>query len=270
MFHFSRYQDILEDELDRRYKTNPMYSMRAFARDLDIHPSRLCEVLQGKQGLSESSASKITASLDLSKNERDYFVNLVIAQDSRSKTMRVVAKKNASKIRELHQETKLMDIDSFRVISDWYHFALMELTTLEGFSSDPAWISQKLGISLVETRAAIGRLKRVGLLIEKDHRLFQTEEALGTPNDVASSAIKKFHKQILEKAAVAVETQPTDSREFGCELMAINKNQLAKLKECIRKFRKEVATLVGGGASPKSSVYALSLQLFDLTQEDPK
>ena len=57
------YRLLLKSELASRTNQNPNYSLRAFARDLDLAPSRLSEVLNGKQGLSTQAAEKIAKTL---------------------------------------------------------------------------------------------------------------------------------------------------------------------------------------------------------------
>ena len=49
------YRDILSDQFNVRRKVNARYSLRAFARDMSISPSRLSEVISGKGDLSRES-----------------------------------------------------------------------------------------------------------------------------------------------------------------------------------------------------------------------
>ena len=74
------YRSILKDELLRRIRQNPRYSLRAFARDLRLSPSRLSEVLSGKQGLSRQAAKAITERLGWRGSEAERFIDLVESQ----------------------------------------------------------------------------------------------------------------------------------------------------------------------------------------------
>ena len=47
-------------------------------------------------------------------------------------------------------EYQQLQMDTFRVISDWYHFGILELTYLKSFKSDPRWIAKALGITEIE------------------------------------------------------------------------------------------------------------------------
>ena len=54
---------LLEQELARRQSRNLRYSLRAFARDLQLSPAFLCQVLSAKRGLSAKSADRISNTL---------------------------------------------------------------------------------------------------------------------------------------------------------------------------------------------------------------
>jgi transcriptional regulator with XRE-family HTH domain len=58
-----RLKKLLEDELRRRQSRNPRYSLRAFARDLDVHHSTLSRVMRGRQQVSQRTLVTIAARL---------------------------------------------------------------------------------------------------------------------------------------------------------------------------------------------------------------
>jgi PAS domain-containing protein len=71
---------ILEQELKNRQLRNGRYSLRAFAVFLDLHPSALSRILQGKQDVSVTSAVNILTKLDLIEEDRVKFVASVAEQ----------------------------------------------------------------------------------------------------------------------------------------------------------------------------------------------
>ena len=74
---------------------------------------------------------------------------------------------------------------TFKIISDWYHYAILELTELKEFESDINWISQRLGISKIEAHMGIKRLKNIGLMVEdEDGNLKTSDEFTASPNEV--------------------------------------------------------------------------------------
>lgn len=53
------YRFFLKRELNARKARNAAYSLRSFARDLEMPSSKLSEVLNSKCGLSQKSAEKL-------------------------------------------------------------------------------------------------------------------------------------------------------------------------------------------------------------------
>ena len=56
-------------------------------------------------------------------------------------------------------------MEQFRILSEWYHIPIMELTELDDFDFCPQTVAQRLGIpaTLAEV-PAIYRLERLGLI----------------------------------------------------------------------------------------------------------
>lgn len=132
------YRSILKAELAKRCGANPRYSQRAFARDLDLSPSRLSEILSRRYGLSRVAAQGIAKRIGLAKEECRRFLDLVESEHARSKVAREAAKDRLNSDSEQSQ----LQMDAFAIVSDWYHFAILELTCLKDFVSDNRWIAK--------------------------------------------------------------------------------------------------------------------------------
>lgn len=123
---------FLLDELMRRQKRNPSYSQRALARDLNILPSRLSEMMSGKVGISFSNANKIADNLALPEDEKAMFLDLVQSEFGRSAAIRQAS---SERLRDRLQEAYAFKQEEFNVISDWYHAAILELVDLKDFEA---------------------------------------------------------------------------------------------------------------------------------------
>lgn len=260
------YRDILRDELNRRTGNNPRYSLRSFARDLKLAPSRLSEIFNGKQGLSKVSAQKIANTLGYSTQERTIFCDLVESMHARSKITKQAAQLRLQK-HMTTQTYKTIELDAFTAVSDWYHFAIVFLMKLDGFQSDPDWIAKKLEISRSEVTSALERLERLKLIEKKGTQYRALQDYISTTDGIPSDAIKKFHSQILEKAAAALYTQSVDERDFSTILMAIDSRNVGDIKKRIKKFRRSLnrsATATG----IKDQLYSLSIQFFRVSRKE--
>lgn len=260
------YIGILQEEFERRTKRNPRFSLRAFARLLEFPPSGLSDLFNGKRGLSPASAERIVKALGFTKVESEYFVSLVVSREARSDVKRRAAQVKLKQILKLKRPARLQ-ADDLSIIAKWYHLAILELTYLEDFKADPAWIAKRLGLSVFEAKQAVERLVRKKLLISVDDKLCDAHERLSTPDGVPSQVIRDFHRQILTKAAAALDEQRVEARNFSNNIFSINAEDLPRAKELINQFRTEFAKEMGKG-SKKNKVYNLSIQCFELTTGD--
>ena len=262
------YREWLKREFESRSRRNPRYSLRAFARDLGILPSRLSEVLKGHYGLSPAAAEAIARRLGLSASETKRFRDLVESRHARSRAQRKLAEQRVREARKL--PARVLDLDHFRLISDWYHYGILELTYVQGFKNDARWISNALEVPLVQVELAIERLKRLGLLIEGfDGKLRANDEFTDTPNDVPSEGLKRHHEQLIDKAGKSVYTQGVDQRELNSIMFSFDRKDMGEARAVIREFRDEFCKRFGS-SQQKNSVYCLAVQFFDLTPNASK
>lgn len=261
---YKDYREFLKDSLEQRSQKNPKYSLRAFARDLDLAPQILSAVFNNKKGISVEVASKIATRLGLNEQESNYFCDLVDLTHARSVGARKIA---ALRLARYKQELKFQNLkmDAFRLISDWYHYAILELTFVQGFKSDTAWIAKRLKISQHEAQQAVERLLRTGLLIEEKGQYTKAETHHTTTHDVPSEAIRNFNRQILQKATDALTFQDVSERDLTTMTMAIDVKKIPEAKKRIRAFRHELTEFLETGE--RKEVYCLSLQLFRLSEK---
>ncbi|MGE0174352.1 MAG: TIGR02147 family protein [Oligoflexales bacterium] len=251
------YRDFLLNAYKEKRQKNSQYSLRSYAKFLGISAPQLSKILNRKQPLSLRHATQIADKLALSPSQRSQLATalnseLLLPTDARGR-----------------QEFLQLADDRFRLISDWWHFAILSLGSVRGNSKDPKWIATRLGITVQVAEDAFQRLLRLNLVEMVDGGYRQSGLPLSTTTDVPSSAIQKYHRQNLELAAEKLGSIPVDLREFTSITIAVDPNNIAKAKDAIRKFKRSMADSLGSGN--KEEVYTLAIQLFPLTtQEDVK
>ena len=264
------YREILRDELTGRCKLNPRYSLRAFARDLEISPSRLSEILSCKQGLSRPAAAKIAGKLGYSNPEMEVFCNLVDSVHARSQTSKDVAKEKVERYLTDFDHLKLRN-ETFHMIADWYYLPIWELIGIEGFQSNSKWISRRLGITEAEVLVALERLERFGFIAQIDGVYQRVEERLSAPGGIPSEAIRKFHHEMILRAARSVFMQGVEKRELNSIVLAIDSAKLPVARKLIQEFWRDFCTKMdlrdSEDAKPqKDDVYCLAIQFFGLLE----
>ena len=263
---YTDYRDILQEELHLRKEANPSYSERAFARDLGITSPRLNNILHNKEGLSVEAAKEIASRLKLPEKKKKWFYLSAGSLHARSSKDRKEFKQKITAIKDEAKVFTEINLDYFALISEWYHFAILELTNLDQFKNDIDWIARTLGITVDQAATAIQRLKKLEILKEENGRLKSNHQFIATPNDVPIEALKQKHTEIIHKSLVAMRSQPVEMREFSANKMVIDRAQLPQLKERLKDLRREFV-FHAEQVSSKNDVYCLSMQFFSLTQD---
>lgn len=256
------YRHYLNGEFARRCETNTSYSLRSFAKALNVDAGTLSRVLNGKQALSYKMAKKIVGSLDLSPDQqKEFFNSLFHYQQSRK--LEKVHKQN---IDEKEYKGQDLNIDYYRVIADWYHLALMEMTYLKSFKPDSRYLSQQLGITQAEAKLALERLINLGLLSKKNGKIIKTNEKLSTiDRHLTTPALIKNQKQFLEKAIQSLENDSIEMRSNTNMTMAIDSTKIETAKKMIREFQMTLCNFLESGK--QNQVYNLSVALYPLQKK---
>lgn len=252
------YKMILENELAKRTERNSRYSLRSFAKSLKLVPSAVSEILTGKRLPSPKMAQKIVSSLQLSPEDSNRFIqSLALAHQQRS-SMRPVSFQKKSL-----QPPKELSIEMFRVIAEWYHSAILELTFVEGFQSNYRWIASQLGLTQIEVKLAVSRLFKLGLLVNQDGTWIKSEAQVTTADKhMTNVGLQKMQKQCLEKAILSLQEDPIENRSMTTMTMAIDPERLTQAKEKIKKFNRELCAFLESGNQKK--VYNLTIGLYPI------
>ena len=256
----------LKGELSGRIERNPRYSIRAFARSLEIESSALSQILAGTRLISARLIERIFSKLELSPEEQKRFL-VSLAQIKQSKGLQRISP-SLRKVSGV-ELTRDLSGDVFRMISDWYNFAIFELTRVEGFESDPHWIASQLGISETEAQLALDRMLELELLEKVDGTYKKTAASLNTADkSLTSAAHRRRQKQMILKSLHSLENDPLEIRNHSGVTMAIDPDKIPQAKEKIQTFQREMAEFLVKGRRRK--VYELTVNLIPLSTHQPK
>ncbi len=250
----------LREEFSRKQRSNRSYSLRAYARDLSVHPSTLSLVLLGKRPLPLKDSSRVQIGLNLNARERTLFSESL-------------GKKHISldriQIGNTDDRALLDEQTYFQVIAEWEHYAAFTLFDCEGFEPTPKEIARRLGITEVRAQVVLENLIRYGLLERtEDGALRKAIPRIRTTEDVASQALQASHRDTLELGQKKLSEIPVELRDYSSLTVALDPEKLPEAKVIIREFRQKMADLLKGGC--KTEVYQLAIQFFPLTQIEPQ
>jgi uncharacterized protein (TIGR02147 family) len=229
---------------------NPSFSLRAFSRKIGLSSSAVSEIFSGKRKVSRKLAERVLLTL---QQDADVIQNVLSAFDEVAKSRQPAA-----------VEYRAISIETYAVISEWYHFAILNLMETVDFESNAAWIAQRLGLDSSVVEGAVNRMAALGMLKWEDGKLKRVEKKLTTSDDIANAALKRAHKQNLQLAAGAIDDVALDKRDFTAMTFAINMNRIPQAKKIIRRFLDEISDCLEAGDA--TEVYKLSVGLFPLTK----
>jgi uncharacterized protein (TIGR02147 family) len=244
----------LQAELAGRCARNPRYSLRAFARYLGLDHATLSQFLRSKRRLTDQTIEKLGTRLGLEPEA----IRSYIARDFEG----TLFDQSPVTLRDIHQLTH----DAASLVSDWYHYAILELVRLQDFKPDSRWIARVLGISLDEVNVALTRLVRFELLVmaEPGRWIDQSGDAVASLDDFTQVTIDRLAEQSRRLLLAAWHAAPTRLREHCSTTVAINTSRLPGILERIARFRQELISYLGQDETC-DDVYQLEINLFPLT-----
>lgn len=262
---FERASDYLNFEFKLRLQRRPAYSLRAFARDLQISPASLTEFLHNRQGMSHERVTTIAKILKWNDEHREHFWDLIRAKFARDTGARRSALARANE-RIKRVPTKI-HLDAFKMMSDWFHLAILELVRIRPEFDTASKIAAQLNLPLAVAREAMARLARLGLFEEFDDRRYRASTKTSQAGDEGpSETVRLFHHQILSLSQDALEKVPYGERESLSVIFSGKKEDLPAMRTEVRDALYGILGRFAKG-EPEDTLQAVTLQIFPLWED---
>jgi transcriptional regulator with XRE-family HTH domain len=239
----------IENELAQRIKRNPSYSMRSFAKTIGISQSLLSLVLSGKRRVSKKTLQKMEDILGLELGSSNDSIGT-----------------NFPYPKEGAKDFQQISLDTFALLSEWFHYAILSLLELPDAQLNSIWIAKRLGITPLEARLAISRLKRLNLISNIDGKWRQSSRPLKVENTKSTTATRKYHRQILQKAEESLENDPFETRDFSSMTFAVDPRLIPFARKRIQEFRRQLVKELEQMGTPQE-VYQLAVQIYPVTRK---
>jgi uncharacterized protein (TIGR02147 family) len=274
IYQYNSYRSFLRSALSERMTQNSKFSLRAFARQLDLSPAILSQVLSGKRNFSQQTSFKVSHRLNLNSEQSDYFCLLIQYETEKMPELRANLQERINKIKFRYTNKASLPVDleleQFKLISDWYHIPIVEMTELKNFEFCAVNVARKLGISKLDAQVAIERLERLELIEKVEENCYQkTRSDYVFQSKNINFALNKFHRQMLNKAVDSLVGQKRSERQIVSNTFSIDPKLLPQACDLIEKFRSELVQLFNGSVE-NTETYHMGLQLFRLTENDFK
>ncbi len=236
---------FLENELERRQAKNSSYSLRSFAKFLEIDAPTLSKILNGKKVIGEKLITRLSEKLGSTPNS--FLCKECSSEEDFS----------------FHLLTK----DQAQYLSHWYYYAILEVIELDDFQYDYKWISKRLNIPYKQAQTAIERMIRLGLIEKRNGCLIDKTSGKTTniSSELSSSSRREHQKEILELAIDALENTSPYIRDQSSMTVSINTDDIPKTKALIKQFRRDMSKFLNNSKN-KDQVYNLGISFYPVTK----
>lgn len=264
-FYFEKSKHYLETELKLRQQRRPAYSLRAFARDLEMSPSSLSCYLNDKQGLSKERAVFIGKKLQWTTKQTEHFADLVILEYSPHKTKKKAALVSIES--RTQKNSKKINQDQFNYISDWRHLACLTLIQMRPGLENQLSIAKKISLKASQSGKILENLVRLQLVSRtSDGKYLAAQNVTISGGESPSKAIQTFHAGLMAKAQEAIEKQNFDQRNLFSIIYSIKSNLIPVVQ---KEIEQSILQILGKHTSEpgEDCIQGFSLQNFSIHKE---
>jgi uncharacterized protein (TIGR02147 family) len=245
-------------------RSNPRYSLRAFARKLGLSPGGLSQILARKKKLSLSRAYEISEALALEGKEKEYFLLLAQLEGAGSLAAKAELHDRLRRLRPRSSPAQSLAVEQFRMISEWYGFAILELVSSFGAAWSAPRIAQYLGVSRAEVDAMLERLVRLELIERRpDGSFSRLANRLLVSSPMPSEAVTRYFLGVIDLARESVRTQGPTERVAGTEVFAFDPAQLEAVRAMTDEYLESLRQLARQGKS-QTEMYQAFVDVFRL------
>ena len=266
IFDFIDYREYLKAYFTDRKSRDARFSHRWLAQRLNLSTSNfILLVMQGKRNLNPALRLRLSEVLKHGKKESEYFeamVNFAQAKTGREKDLcfehLTVKRRNATLriLRECHYE----------YYSNWYHPIIRELVCAPQFDGTPEWLARALvpPITPGQAKRSIQLLLKLGMIKGKGRKYSQCDPVVSTGPEVASMAVRSFHRAMGTLAIEALDRIPRAERSITCSTIKVSCKDYARITARVEEFRKELLAFAASD-DDGDRVYQMNFQIFPVT-----
>jgi uncharacterized protein (TIGR02147 family) len=265
VFRYLDYRRFLADVYATQKQRGLSY--RSFARRAQLGaPNYLKLVIDGERNLTPAMAVRFAEASGLAGEAVQYFGELVKFCQARGAVQKAEHHQRLLSFRRYREAHKLEGSHA-DYHSAWYLPAIRELVTRADFQDDPRWVAAQLlpPIKPAEAKQALTTLARLGLIERADDgRLRQTHAVVTTGPETQGMHIASYHAEMTRRAIAAIDLVPAAERDLSALTVCVGPGGLARLKQRIQSFRRELLELTES-ESERTQVVQLNFQLFPLS-----
>ncbi|MGE0615454.1 MAG: TIGR02147 family protein [Bacteriovoracia bacterium] len=269
IFEYNDYRRYLKDfYAHKKSQKGAGFSFRSLAKAAGYSsPNFFKLVMDGQRNMSDESITRIALVLKLSKQEAVFFFSLVHmnqAQTSEERERFAAELMNSAGFRKIHPLKEAQ----YNFYAKWYIAPIRELIATADFQEDPEWIAKQMTppITAREAKVALDELQTLGMVRrDESGRLLQVNNLVNTSDEVMSTSLSRYHKQMIRLAGESIDRFSRYEREISSATLSVSEDCAKKVKQLIQEFREQILQLAAEDTSTCERVYQVNFQLFPMS-----
>ncbi|MDB5047591.1 MAG: hypothetical protein JWO30_662 [Fibrobacteres bacterium] len=269
LFAYIDYRKFLKDYYEEQKAKDAKFSHRYFTMKVGFSSSGyFSDVLSGKKNLSGAFMMKFAKALKLSKEEEEYFLNLV--SFNQAKTLEEKNRYYEKMMTSGKVKVDVLEPDKYEYFSKWHYAAVREILHYTSVKDDYKSLAKSLDppITAKDARKAVELLAGLGFIVKDAGGIWRPAAAnVGTGGSFNGLNVANFHRNTLELAIRALDAFPPEQKGFSTLTLPLTGDKIRKAKLAIKNLRMYLLALAENGTKA-DRVYQFNFQLFPVTRID--
>ena len=262
---YGDYRLFIKDFYESK-KANGSFSLATLARKVGISRVAVKYIIDRQRHISEEHIDAFCEALNLGGAQANYFASLVKFNKAKTTGQRNEHFKSMLRIRGSPLQDRLIDSSSIGYFQEWYYPAIAELSFVEGFRKNPAWIATRLyfKVSPEKIAKALSYLEANGYLKGSS----AVQGRVKTADEISSHIGTQFLLRQTELARDAIETQSKQDREVFALTISVDAKKFALAKQMIVTFRHQLHDMLASTDDTAERVIQINMQMFTVAMKE--
>lgn len=259
---------ILKRHFARKKKDFAGFSTRWLAQRLEVSPSYISQIMNGKRTLPPKLVDPLCYLLDVDNEDHTRICRELLTKQGWKKpspASRSSAKESAA-FPDPHWDVR--PTKQQHLLTHWYYISILEATLLTDYDGTTKFISRRLGLPEPMVKEAMDVLVNNACVEEVDGRFRKTSNFFEFASLLKKDEIRAYHTHMMQKAIGLMENrkdaEALEQRLITSASLTCARDQIPLLKAKLADLLKEFVE--AAAESPPEEVYHLSLQFIPVSQ----
>lgn len=235
--YLNAYQ-YLQDCYQLRKQKQPEFSYALWATEMGASDKSYVRMMVlGKRHINSKMTECFAQNIQLSKEEREFFINLVHYTQSKTQEQKKLFGKKLMSL--LRSEKERVEIQAhYDFLSNPLLPRLQVLLSFDDIDHSAKTLSWLLGVTTEEIAEGLSKLCEIGLIKEENGRYKSARRSFNIPDNFGDLGLENFYIHNLEAAKEAIRL-PKETRRFKSLFVPLNPTEFENFVANFQDFVRE-------------------------------